>query len=143
MISRAITGNPRWDVYRTLSQLPLFPLNTVLCPGGVLPLRIFEQRYLDMIAGALKAGTAEAPAFGVCLIRSGNEVGAAAQPHAAGTLAHIAAVDMTQPGILHIVARGGRRFCIVATEIRPDRLLIGRVHVETAERRVAIESRAA
>lgn len=105
------------------AQFPLFPLNTVLCPGGALPLRIFEQCYLDMIAGAIKAGTPGAPAFGVCLIRSGDEVGAAAQLRAVGTLAHIAAVDMTQPGILHIVAQGGRRFRIVETEIRPDRLL--------------------
>lgn len=123
-----------------LFQLPLFPLNTVLCPGGALPLRIFEQRYLDLIAGVLKAGSPDAPAFGVCLIRSGDEVGAVAQPHTVGTLAHIAAVDMTQPGILNVVVRGGRRFRIVETDVRPDRLLIGRVHVENEEQHVALPS---
>ena len=65
--------------------LPLFPLNAVLFPGGYLPLRIFEARYLDMISTCLRQGSG----FGVCLIRSGKEVGNAAEIHHIGTQATI------------------------------------------------------
>jgi len=64
-------------------RIPLFPLNTVLFPGSLLPLKIFEQRYLDMAAACLKDN---AP-FGICLIEKGSEVGDAALPHKVGTLA--------------------------------------------------------
>jgi len=57
--------------------LPLFPLNTVVFPGGRLPLRIFEQRYLDLIKRAI----ADDAPFGICAIREGNEVGTPAVPH--------------------------------------------------------------
>ena len=66
-------------------RIPLFPLNTVLFPGGVLPLKIFEQRYLDMAAACMK----EDSLFGICLIDKGGEVGRAAVPHGVGTLATI------------------------------------------------------
>ena len=59
-------------------HVPLFPLNTVLFPGSVLPLKIFEQRYLDMAAACMKDNTP----FGICLIASGSEVGGSAEPHA-------------------------------------------------------------
>ena len=59
-----------------IEDLPLFPLHTVLFPGGRLPLRIFEQRYMDMAKACLKDGSP----FGVCLIREGEEVGAPAVP---------------------------------------------------------------
>src|SRR5205085_12678722 len=55
-----------------IDNVALFPLNTVLFPGGRLPLRIFEQRYMEMAKGCLREGTP----FGVCLIREGSEVGA-------------------------------------------------------------------
>jgi len=91
-----------------MKHVPLFLLHTVLFPGASLPLKVFEARYLDMVSDCLKR---EQP-FGVCLIRSGKEVGAAGQPHAVGTLAHIEKWEMPTPGILHILVRGGERFAI-------------------------------
>jgi len=105
-------------------DLPLFPLNAVLFPGGVLALKIFEPRYLDMAAACLK----DKSPFGVCLITSGKEVGETAVPHTIGTLAHIAQADMPQLGILLLTVRGGRRFRIVTPSTGPDGLL--RAHVE-------------
>lgn len=87
-------------------EIPLFPLGGVLCPGGVLSLKVFEQRYLDMAAACMKNHTP----FGVCLIASGKEVGEPAIPHDVGTLAHIDVGDMPQLGILMLSVHGGRRF---------------------------------
>ena len=93
-------------------EIPLFLLNTVLFPGGRLPLRVFETRYMDMVKDCLRANMP----FGVCLIAQGEEVaepgGSAAQPHPVGTLANIADWDMPQLGILNIVTHGGQRFRI-------------------------------
>ena len=105
--------------------IPLFPLGTVLCPGGRLALKIFEQRYLDMAAACLKQ---QAP-FGVCLIARGKEVGESAEPHAVGTLAHFADADMEQLGILQVTVRGGRRFRILSTEAQSDGLLRAEVEL--------------
>ncbi|MGQ0654932.1 MAG: LON peptidase substrate-binding domain-containing protein [Betaproteobacteria bacterium] len=80
----------------------------MLFPGGRLPLRIFEARYMDMAKACLKDG---AP-FGVCLIREGREVGEPAVPFDVGTLARIGTWDMPQLGVLHVVALGERRFRI-------------------------------
>lgn len=104
-------------------EIPLFPLGGVLFPGGVLSLKVFEQRYLDMAAACMKD---KAP-FGVCLIASGKEVGESAVPHRVGTLAHIDQADMPQLGILMLTVRGGRRFRLIATSTQPDGLLRARV----------------
>jgi len=97
---------------RTLSSLPLFPLGTVLFPDGVLPLRIFEVRYLDMIGKCHKAG---AP-FGVVTLAQGAEVrrpgGGAEVFHSVGTLATITALQTPQPGLMTIRCHGEQRFCI-------------------------------
>jgi Lon protease-like protein len=100
-------------------DIPLFPLNTVLFPDGVQPLKIFEQRYLDMAAACLKDGSP----FGICLIASGNEVGAAAEPQPVGTLATVTNWEMEQLGILMISAVGGRRFRILETRVGAGNLL--------------------
>ncbi len=98
----------------TLSSLPLFPLGTVLFPGGLLPLRIFEVRYLDMIGKCHKAG---AP-FGVVSLTEGAEVRnveSASHPEtfcAVGTLARIADFDNSQPGLMTIRCSGTQRFRI-------------------------------
>ena len=80
--------------------IPLFPLHSVLFPGGRLPMRIFEQRYMDMAKVCLK----ESSSFGICLIASGEEVAQRgrkpATPEAVGTLAHIADVSTTTVGEL-------------------------------------------
>ena len=101
-------------------RLPLFPLHTVLFPGGVLPLRIFEPRYLDMVSDCLRNDRG----FGVCLIRAGGEVGAPAETAEVGTLARIQDWDKTPAGLLAITARGERRFRVRRREVRADRLVL-------------------
>jgi hypothetical protein len=100
------------------ADLPLFPLHTVLFPGGRLPLRIFEQRYLEMAKACLRDGTA----FGVCLIREGGEVGEPALPEEVGCTARIVEWDMPQLGVLQVVARGERRFRIRERRVQADGL---------------------
>lgn len=96
-----------------LQDLPIFPLNTVLFPGGVLPLRVFEARYMDMTRDCLKA---ERP-FGVCLIRTGAEVGAPAEPEPVGCLATITSWDMESLGLLQLRTLGGQRFRILDSSV--------------------------
>lgn len=95
----------------------------MLFPGGRLPLRIFEARYMDMAKGCLRDGSP----FGVCGIREGAEVGAPAVPYGIGTLAHIAQWDMPQLGLLHIVAEGGGRFRILERRVQSDGLARAKV----------------
>lgn len=104
-------------------SLPLFPLHTVLFPGGLLPLRIFEARYVDMVSQCLRTNSA----FGVCLIRSGSEVGAPADCHEVGTSARVADWSGTTEGLLAICARGERIFRIRSRHIGHNNLLNGRV----------------
>lgn len=106
-------------------RIPLFPLNTVLFPGGLQPLKIFEQRYLDMAAACMKDNSP----FGICLIDKGNEVGEAATPHILGTLASIADWEMEQLGILLVTTRGGRRFRIIDSHVDDDKLLRTKVEL--------------
>jgi len=107
--------------------LPLFPLRTVLFPDGLLPLKIFEQRYIDMAKACLKD---DLP-FGVCLIVQGDEVAtpASAPPEFAtiGTLARIASWEMPQLGILHVAVTGGARFRVQKHAIQPGGLVVADV----------------
>lgn len=103
--------------------LPLFLLNTVLFPGGRLPLRVFEARYVDMARDCLKRRRP----FGVCLIREGREVGAPAAPEAVGCLAAIAECDMQQLGVIQLDTRGGRRFRVLRTSVNGQGLVSARV----------------
>lgn len=102
------------------TDLPLFLLHTVLFPEDRLPLRVFEARYLDMISDCLRK---ERP-FGVCLIRQGQEIGEPAEPVKIGTLASIEQWDMTQPGVLDIVVRGGPRFELERSRLK-GKLVVG------------------
>lgn len=104
-------------------MVPIFPLDTVLFPEGLLPLRIFETRYMDMARDCLRT---RAP-FGVCLIKSGREVGEAAVPEEIGTFAHIESCDMHQLGVLHVKTRGGTRFRIVERTTTSQGLVRARV----------------
>lgn len=97
----------------------------MLFPGGRLPLRIFEQRYMDMAKGCLKDGSP----FGVCLIVQGSEVGEPATPAQVGTLARIGDWDMPQLGVLHVVAKGEGRFRILERRVQPDGLAVGLVEI--------------
>ena len=99
-------------------DLPLFPLHTVLFPGGRLALRIFEQRYLEMAKACLR----DAAPFGVCLIREGKEVGTPAIPADVGCLAKIGEWDMPQLGLLQVTALGERRFRILERRVQADGL---------------------
>lgn len=100
-------------------EIHIFPLNTVLFPGGVLPLKVFEQRYVEMTKACLR----DSRPFGVCLIREGREVGAAAVPEPVGCLAAIEHWDMPQLGLFHLVARGGGRFRIREMRVAPNHLI--------------------
>jgi Lon protease-like protein len=116
------------------SSLPLFPLNTVVFPGGQLPLRIFEQRYLDMVKQAIADDTP----FGICAIREGTETGTPAVPYAIGTRVRITDWDMPQTGILHIDTQAQERFVIRSTRTDPSGLLIGSVEAVSSETAIAV-----
>ena len=112
---------------RRRETVPIFPLQTVLYPGSLLPLRIFEVRYMDMAKACLRDGSA----FGVCLIKEGQEVGAPALPEKVGCIARIAECDMEELGILKVVARGGERFRIATSEVSKQGLILAEVeHLE-------------
>jgi hypothetical protein len=104
-------------------QVPIFPLNTVVFPEGLLPLRIFEQRYLDMTKRCIRDSTP----FGVCLIREGREVGEPARPYEIGCLATIVSWDMPQFGIFILLTQGVRRLRILEQWTQPDRLRVADV----------------
>ena len=105
-------------------QIPLFPLHTVLYPGGPLPLRIFEQRYLDMISRCMK----EDSPFGVLLIREGAETGPA-DTFDTGTLAKITDWYQGSDGLLGVTATGLERFRVLSRRREKDGLLVGEVEV--------------
>jgi Lon protease-like protein len=108
-------------------RVPLFPLRTVLFPGGLLPLKVFEQRYVEMTKTCLKDGRP----FGVCLIKRGDEVAAAGSttPEFAsvGTLAQIVDWDVPQLGILHLSTTGTTRFQVRQHAVTPAGLVVGEI----------------
>ena len=118
----------------SLSNVPIFPLNTVLFPGGLLPLRVFEARYMDMTRDCLKR---DAP-FGVCLIREGSEVGAPAVPETIGCLAKILDCDMQQQGILNLRTRGGERFRVLEQRTGAQGLTTAEVELIPSEASIAV-----
>lgn len=110
-------------------NIPLFPLHTVLFPGGVLPLRIFEPRYLDMVSDCLRQDSG----FGICLIREGKEIGVAASTYEVGTLARISWFDRRDDGLLGINVSGEQRFRILTSEVQPNQLVRAEVELLAAE----------
>jgi len=105
-------------------QVPLFPLNTVLFPGGPLPLRIFEPRYLDMISACVKNDTQ----FGVLLIREGGETGPATT-HETGTLARVTDWYQGSDGLLGVTAIGEQRFRVISSSREASGLNIGTIEI--------------
>ncbi len=105
-------------------EIPLFPLRTVLYPGGPLPLRIFEQRYIDMVSRCVKE---ESP-FGVLLIRNGSETGPS-DTYNIGTLATITDWYQGSDGLLGITATGGERFRLISSRRQSDGLAIAEVEL--------------
>ena len=109
--------------------LPIFPLSTVLFPGGILMLKIFEPRYMDMSKVCLRDNRP----FGVCLIKEGNEVGGPAVPEEIGCTAEIIEWDMQQLGVLHLKTEGVRRFRILGRQVAKDGLISAEVVMLGAE----------
>ena len=105
-------------------KVPLFPLRAVLYPGGPLPLRIFEPRYLDMVSSCMKSDTP----FGVVLIREGSETGPAST-YDVGTLAKIVDWYQGSDGLLGITALGGQRFRLAGVARQDDGLNVATVDV--------------
>jgi hypothetical protein len=99
-------------------ELALFPLGGVLLPGGLLPLRIFEPRYLDLIGRCLR----ENQAFGVVLITSGTETDSAVRTAAVGTSARVIDFQPMPDGLLGVLCRGERRFRILERSQQGDGL---------------------
>jgi Lon protease-like protein len=104
-------------------EIPLFPLDTVLFPGGPLPLRIFEARYVDLVRRCMRDGAG----FGVVLIREGQEAGGPATTFDVGTYARIVDFSQRPDGLLGILAHGERRFRIVERWQARDGLHLARV----------------
>ena len=103
--------------------LPLFPLNTVLMPEGVLSLRIFEPRYLDLVKRCARGGEG----FGVCLVGAADAGDGAGRPTGVGTEARIVDFTLRDDGLLGIAVEGERRFRICATSVQADGLTVGEV----------------
>jgi len=116
-----MTQNDAW--------LPLFPLKTVLFPDGILPLKVFETRYIDMVRECMKRETP----FGVVLIKSGQEVGAAAEPETVGCIARITDWDMQNLGVMMLHTQGGDRFRILETRALPNQRLEARIEMIPAD----------
>ncbi len=109
-------------------ETPLFPLRSVLFPGGHLPLRIFEPRYLDMVQRC----HAQGQPFGVVALTEGHEVrqrdGAGFRRetfHAVGTLARIDHFEHEQPGLIHLRTRGTQRFRLQGSRCLSHGLWVG------------------
>jgi uncharacterized protein len=99
--------------------LALFPLQTVLFPDALLGLKVFEARYLDLVAECLRTRQP----FGVICLRQGHEAGHGSdrvELEEVGVLAHIDEVDAEQAGILHLRCTGGARFRRVGSAQRRD-----------------------
>lgn len=122
----------------TLTSLPLFPLENVLFPDGILSLRVFEVRYLDMVRKCQHAG---AP-FGVVSLISGHEVRRAGavqeQFHSIGTLAVIEHLEQPQPGLITLLCRGSDRFQVRQSSHLPHGLWVADVEQMAADRATPI-----
>ena len=114
-------------------DIPLFPLRTVLFPGGPLPLRIFESRYIDMVSHCMKN---DSP-FGVLLIREGVE-GGLATTYDVGTLARITDWYQGSDGLLGVTAAGGQRFRLLSGRQQADGLNVGSVEEIAPEPEMAL-----
>jgi Lon protease-like protein len=105
------------------AELPLFPLHTVLLPGGPLQLQVFEPRYLDMVGRCMRTGTP----FGVVRILAGSEAGAASEIAATGTSARIIDFHSLSNGLLGLLCLGERVFQVASRRGQADGLVLGQV----------------
>jgi uncharacterized protein len=116
--------------------LALFPLHVVLFPGGPLPLRIFETRYVDMVRNCMRTSSS----FGVVLIRAGSEVGPA-QTFQVGTAASIIDFHQLSDGFLGLSCLGAQRFRINTSSVQADGLNVADVEFLPAEPALSIPAR--
>jgi Lon protease-like protein len=123
------TGNPE-----LLDGLAIFPLSTILFPGGVLPLRVFEARYMDMVRECMKH---DRP-FGVCQISHGHETGMPAEHERVGCLARITEWDMEQLGLLRLRVCGAQRFTILERYVQKNALIRANVALLDADPEVPV-----
>lgn len=108
-----------------MAEIPLFPLKTVLLPGNTLSLKIFETRYLDMVAACMREGSV----FGVVLIHRGEETGGNTDIYSVGTTATISDWEHRADGLLGITALGIERFEILSTRTQADGLTLAEIRV--------------
>lgn len=104
-------------------RIPLFPLQMVMFPGSILPLRIFETRYLDMV----RKCASNNEGFGVCLLLPKKENEETRALASIGTVANIVDFSTNDDGLLGIVTQGQQRFQILQTSVQHDGLIIGEV----------------
>lgn len=116
------------------NDIPIFPLPVVLFPGAYLPLRIFEQRYIDMVRDCSARGSF----FGVCLVNNSEREGQAANHLRIGTTAEICDFSTLEDGLLGIVARGRQRFMIQNTRMRDNALLMAEVNLLAESERIEV-----
>ena len=116
------------------SEIALFPLHTVLFPGGPLPLRIFETRYTDMVRNCMR----EQQPFGVVLIQEGEEAGPVATTATVGCSARIVDFYTLQDGLLGISCVGERKFSVQRVWRAPDGLNVGEVSWREPEPRITL-----
>lgn len=117
-------------------QLPLFPLSTALLPDGLMPLRLFERRYIDMVKDCFRHGTG----FGICLIKDGREAGLPSEPYPMGTSVSIIDFDQGSDGLLHITAKGEKEFNVLTYTSNDTGLIIGEVEMLPAKPCTPMES---
>jgi len=108
-----------------MTEIPLFPLKTVLLPANTLALKIFEPRYLDMIANCMR----ENSLFGVVLIHRGEEAGTATDIYSIGTTATISDWEHRADGLLGVTALGVQRFEILSTRTQSDGLTLAEIEM--------------
>lgn len=124
-----------------MSELSLFPLSAVLMPFGRMPLQIFEQRYIDLVRDCMKSDSE----FGVIWIRQGGEIAQPGGPSPElgdyGTCARIVDWDQLPNGLLGLTVKGGQRFDLASTSVRPNSLVVGEVELRPAPDPVVMEPR--
>ena len=108
-----------------MNEIPLFPLKTVLLPANTLGLKIFEPRYLDMIANCMR----ENNPFGVVLIHKGEETGTDTDVYSIGTTATISDWEHRADGLLGVTALGAERFEILSTHTQTDGLTLAQIKI--------------
>ena len=111
------------DTILSITELPLFPLKSILFPHGVLALKVFEPRYLDMLTRCEKTGTG----FGICLISDGNEVGDAPEIYPLGTFVEITFWEHRKDGLIGISVKGKQKFNVLSKQVQNNELILAEI----------------